>query len=31
MPPRLLDKFVTKIENGNLFFLLPPFSDLYGD
>ena len=24
-PPRPLDEFVTKIENGNLFVLLPPF------
>ncbi len=24
-PPRPLDEFVTKIENGNLFILLPPF------
>ncbi len=24
-PPRLLDEFVTKIENGNLFVTLPPF------
>jgi Rieske Fe-S protein len=24
-PPRPLDEFVTKIDNGNLFVMLPPF------